>query len=325
VPDYFDRLRDVTVFEEQALLNSRSRTVSQNGSPARVRGMAVTPSFFRLVRVAPRLGRAFTDAEGEIGSERKAILSYALWQSMFGGDPAAVGKDIRIDEQPYAIVGVMPADFTFINPEVQLWVPAAFTADQKSDAQRHSNNWMNIGRLKPGATIQQAQAQVDALNAANLKRFPQYAELLVNAGFHSPIVTLQDYLVRDVRPILYLMWGGALFVLLIGAVNVANLVLVRSRARIKELATRLALGAGKARIARQLVTESVLLSLLSAAAGLLVGYAALRLLGTQNIQDLPRGNEIRLDGMAIAYTLALSAGIGLALGRSPSPTCCRRI
>src|SRR5262249_7054175 len=167
---------------------------------------------------------------------------------------------------------------TFVNPEVQLWVPAAFTADQKSDANRHSNNWMNVGRLKPGATLQQAQAQVDALNAANLKRFPQYAELLTNAGFHSPVVTLQDYLVRDVRPILYLMWGGALFVLLIGAVNVANLVLVRSRARIKELATRLALGAGKARVARQLVTESVLLSMMSAAIGLLIGYAALRVL-----------------------------------------------
>src|SRR5262249_1081409 len=160
--------------------------------------------------------------EGEIGGEKKAILSYALWQSAYGGDPGVVGKDIRIDEQPYAIVGVMPRDFNFVNPDVQLWVPAAFTPDQRSDAQRHSNNWTNIGRLKPGATLQQAQSQNDALNAANLKRFPQYAELLLNAGFHSPVVKLQDYLVRDVRPILYLMWGGALFVLLIGAVNVAN-------------------------------------------------------------------------------------------------------
>jgi predicted permease len=317
VPDYFDRLRDVTVFEEQALLNTRSRTIDQNGSPTRVRAMQATPSFFRLVRVSPQLGRAFTDAEGEVGNEKKVVLSYALWQSALGGEAQAIGRDIRIDGQPYTIVGVMPRDFSFIFPDIQLWVPAAFTPQLRADDQRHSNNWMNLGRLKPGATIQQAQAQVDALNAANLKRFPQYAELLVNAGFHSPVVALRDFLVRDVRPILYLMWGGALFVLLIGVVNVANLALVRSRARLKELATRLALGAGKSRIARQLVTESVLLTMISAAFGLVAGYAALQLLGTLNIQDLPRGSEIRLDGVVIAYTIAVAALIGVALGLIP--------
>jgi predicted permease len=317
VPDYFDRLRDVPGFEEQALLNSRSQTIEQNGAPTRVRVMNVTPSFFRLVRVTPMLGRIFTDAEGELGQEKKVILSYALWQAAFGGDPQAVGRDLRIDGQPYAVVGVMPRTFSFLQPETMLWVPAAFTPQQRSDDNRHSNNWMNIGRLKPGATLQQAQAQVDALNAANLKRFPQYAELLVNAGFHSPVVRLQDFLVRDVRPILYLMWGGALFVLLIGAVNVANLVLVRSRARIKELATRLALGGSKARVARQLVTESVILTMVAAAAGLTIGYSALRILGSLNIQDLPRANEIRLDGIVVGYTLGLSALIGLALGLIP--------
>jgi predicted permease len=317
VPDYFDRLRDVTAFEEQALLNSRSQTIDQNGAPTRVRVMNVTPSFFRLIRVQPILGRTFIDAEGEIGQEKKVVLSYAAWQAAFGGDPGVIGRDLRIDGQPHEIVGVMPRTFSFMQPDTMLWVPAAFTPRQKSDEQRHSNNWMNLGRLKPGATLQQAQSQVDALNAANLKRFPQYAEVLMNAGFHSPVVRLQDFLVRDVRPTLYLMWGGALFVLLIGAVNVANLALVRSRARIRELATRLALGAGRPRVARQLVTEGVVLSLAAAAAGLLVGYAALRLLGTLNIQDLPRGNEIRLDGIAVAYTLLISAVIGLALGLIP--------
>jgi predicted permease len=317
VPDYFDRLRDVTAFEEQALLNSRSQTIDQNGAPTRVRVMNVTPSFFRLIRVQPILGRTFIDAEGEIGQEKKVVLSYAAWQAAFGGDPGVIGRDLRIDGQPHEIVGVMPRTFSFMQPDTMLWVPAAFTPRQKSDEQRHSNNWMNLGRLKPGATLQQAQSQVDALNAANLKRFPQYAEVLMNAGFHSPVVRLQDFLVRDVRPTLYLMWGGALFVLLIGAVNVANLALVRSRARIRELATRLALGAGRPRVARQLVTEGVVLSLAAAAAGLLVGYAALRLLGTLNIQDLPRGNEIRLDGIAVAYTLLISALIGLALGLIP--------
>jgi predicted permease len=317
VPDYYDRLRDVSAFEEQALYNGRNHSIDQSGTPTRVRVTHATPSFFRLIRVAPLLGRTFTQEEGEIGNEKKAVLSYSLWQSQFGGDPQAVGKDIRIDGQPYAVVGVMPKGFYFLNPEVLLWTPLAFTPDQKADSSRHNNSWQNIGRLKPGATIQQAQQQVNALNAANLERFPQYKELLINAGFHTTVDRLQDTLVRDIKPTLYLMWGGALFVLLIGCVNVANLVLVRSRARLKELATRLALGAGRWRVGRQLVTESVLLTLVSAAFGLLVGYATLRLLGTLDIQELPRGEEIRLDGVVVAYTLGVAALIGFVLGLIP--------
>jgi putative ABC transport system permease protein len=317
VPDYYDRLRDVTAFEEQALYNGRNHSIDQNGTPTRVRVTHATPSFFRLLRVSPLMGRTFTPEEGEIGNEKKAVLSYALWQTQFGGDPQVLGKDIRMDGQPHTVVGVMPQGFYFLNPNVMLWTPLAFTADQKADSSRHNNSWQNIGRLKPGATIQQARQQVNALNAANLERFPQYKELLINAGFHTNVDRLQDTLVRDIKATLYLMWGGALFVLLIGCVNVANLVLVRSRARLKELATRLALGAGRWRIGRQLVTESVLLTMVSAAIGVLVGYAALRLLGTLNIQELPRGEEIRLDGVVIAYTLAIAAVIGFVLGLIP--------
>jgi putative ABC transport system permease protein len=317
VPDYYDRLRDVSAFEEQALYNGRNHSIDQSGTPTRVRVTHATPSFFRLLRVAPMLGRIFSPEEGELGNEKKAILSYALWQSQFGGDSQAIGKDIRIDGQPYTVVGVMPKGFYFLNPEVMLWTPLAFNADQKADSSRHNNSWQNIGRLKPGASREQAQQQVNALNAANLERFPQYKELLINAGFHTTVERLQDTLVRDIKATLYLMWGGALFVLLIGCVNVANLVLVRSRARLKELATRLALGAGKWRVGRQLVTESVLLTLVSAAIGLLVGYATLRVLGTLNIQELPRGEEIRLDGVVIAYTLGVAAVIGFVLGLIP--------
>jgi len=317
VPDYYDRLRDVKVMEEQALYQGRNLSIDQNGTPTRVRATLVTPSYFRLLRVAPALGRTFSEQEGEPGNEKKAVLSYSLWQSQFGGDPQAIGKDIRLDGQPYTIIGVMPKGFYFLNPNVMLWTPLAFTAQQKDDQQRHNNSWQNIARLKPGASIQQAQQQVDAVNAANLIRFPQYKELLINAGFHTTVDRLQDTLVKDIRATLYLMWGGALFVLLIGCVNVANLVLVRSRARMKELATRLALGAGRWRVGRQLVTESVLLTLVSAGIGLLVGYAALRLLGTLDIQELPRGEEIRLDGVVIAYTLATAAVIGFVLGLIP--------
>ena len=317
VPDYYDRLRDTTVYEEQAMYNGRNVSIDQSGIPTRVRITNVTPSFFRLLRIPPAVGRLFVEQDGEVGKEKVVILSYALWQSQFGGDPHAIGKDVRVDGQPYIVVGVMPKGFYFLNPDVMLWRPLAFTNEQKADSQRHSNNWQNIARLKPGATVQQAQQQVDALNKANLDRFPQYKELLINAGFHTTVVPLQEDVVRDIKKTLYLMWGGALFVLLIGCVNVANLVLVRSRARIKELATRLALGAGRLRVGRQLVVESVLLTMLSAAVGLLVGYGTLRLLGTINIQDLPRGQEIRLDGVVIAYTLGISALIGLILGLIP--------
>jgi predicted permease len=317
VPDYYDRLRETTVFEEQALYNGRNQSVDQNGTPTRVRVTQATPSYFRLLRVAPALGRAFSDQEGEPGNEKKVVLSYALWQSQFGGDPQAIGKDIRLDGQPYTVIGVMPKGFYFLNPNVMLWTPLAFTAAQKADTQRHNNNFQNIARLKPGATVAQAQQQIDALNKANLDRFPQYKELLINARFHTTVERLQDNLVAEIKATLYLMWGGALFVLLIGCVNVANLVLVRSRARLKELATRLALGAGRFRVGRQLVTESVLLTLVSAAAGLLVGYAALQLLGTLNIQELPRGEEIRLDGIVVMYTLVVAMVIGFILGLIP--------
>jgi predicted permease len=314
-PDYYDRLRETTVYDEQAMYNSSDVSVDQNGAPARVRIMNVTPSFFRVVEASPAAGRTFTDAEGEIGQEKKVVLSYALWQTQFGGDRSAVGRDLRIDGQPYTIVGVMPRTFRFITNDVMLWRALAFTPERKE--QRHSNSWRNIARLKPGATIAQAQAQVDALNKANLDRFPQYKQLLINARFHTTVVSLQDNLVTNIRTTLYLMWGGALFVLLIGCVNVANLVLVRSRSRLKELATRLALGAGRGRLSAQLITESVLLTLASAAAGLAVGYAALRLLSTLSIQDLPRGGEIAIDGVVIGFTLAIAASIGLLLGLIP--------
>ncbi len=316
-PDYFDRLRETDVFEEQAVYNGGNQSIDQNGTPIRIRMNRVTPSFFRLLRIAPALGRAFSEQDGEVGNDKKVILSYALWQSAFGGDPAAVGKDLRMDGVPFTIVGVMPKGFYFLNSNVMLWRPFAFTPQEKSDERRHSNNYSNIGRLKPGATIERAQQQIDAINARNLEQFPALKPLLINAGFHTTVDPLQETLVRPIKATLYLMWGGALFVLLIGCVNVANLVLVRSRARMKEMATRLALGAGRFRIGRQLVVESVLLTMLSAAAGLLVGYGALQLLGTLNIQELPRGEEIRLDGVVVACTLGVSALIGLVLGLIP--------
>ncbi len=318
VPDYYDRLRETTAFEEQALHVGTGVTLDQNGPPARIRAMHVTPSFFRVLRGQPLLGRTFTEDEGELGNDRKVVLSYGLWQSAFAGDATVVGREVRIDGQPCTIVGVMPQGFVYGQPDVMLWRALAFTPLQKSDDSRHSNNFQQVARLKPGATIERAQAEIDALNAANLDRFPQFKQLVINAGFYTFVNRLQDDLVREVRTTLYLMWGGALFVLLIGSVNVANLVLARTRARLKDLATRAALGAGRARIARQQVAERVLLALASTGAAIAVGWAALRLLGALNIEELPRGSEIRLDWIVVTATLGVGAAIGLLLGLIPT-------
>ena len=317
VPDYYDRLRETTVFAEQALFNHSSVSLDEDGVPTRVRVMNATPSYFRLVRVTPALGRPFTEQEGEVGNEKKVVLSDALWRSQFGGDPAALGQDLRLDGQPYTVVGVMPRGFQALAPGIALWRPLAFAPEEKADSERHSNNYWNVGRLKPGATLDEAQSQIDALNAANLERFPQYKEILINAGFHTVVDRLRDHLVRRVEATLFLLWSGAFFVLLIGCVNVANLVLVRTRARLKELATRLALGAGPWQVARQLVVEGTILATVVAVAGLVLGALALRAVGTFDLQDLPYGSEIGLDGTAALYAVLLSLGIGVVIGLLP--------
>jgi predicted permease len=317
VPDYYDRLRAVPALQEQALFNHSSVAVSQDGLPLRIRVANVTPSYFRVMPVHPELGRVFTEAEGEVGNEKEVLLSHALWRSLLGGDPAAVGRQLRLDGQPYTVVGVLPRTVEPLDPGVMAWRPLAFTPEDRSDDRRHSNNYWNVGRLRPGATLEQAQAQVDALNAANLDRFPNFREILQNAGFHTGVVRLQDHLVRHVKPTLYLLWGGALFVLLIGGLNVANLVLVRTRARLKELVTRLALGAGRAQVGRQLVVESLVLTFVAAALGLLLAALALRTLATLDLAELPYGSGIGIDRAAVAFVVLLASAIGVAMGLVP--------
>src|SRR4029078_8544420 len=170
VPDYYDRLRDMTVFDEQAMFRTRDPSLDVNGAPERIHTVHVTPSFLRLVQTAPASGRRFTDEEGELGKNRSVILSEGLRQRLFAGRDA-VGQNVRIDGDTFTVVGVMPADFTFVDPRVQAWIPLAFTDEQKKA--RYSNNHAYIGRLKPGATIAQAQAQVDGITTANLARFPE--------------------------------------------------------------------------------------------------------------------------------------------------------
>jgi predicted permease len=313
--DYYDRLQAITTLQQQAMFDSTDLTIDLNGKPERVTAMTATPSLFKLLEVTPLIGRTFHEEEGEIGAEREVILSFGLWRQMYGGAEDVLGKEMRINSRQYKIVGVMPADFTFINPEVRLWVPLAFTAQQKNA--RHSNNWHNIGRLKPGATLEQTQAQLDALNRANMDRFPQWKEILTNAGFHTSVIPLRDMLVKDVKSTLYLLWGGAVFVLLIGALNVANLMLARVTQRRKEFATRLALGAGRAQIIRQSVMESVLASGAGGVAGIALGAALLRSLMVIGLKQLPRVSEVRMDRAVVLVALAMSIGAGIVIGLIP--------
>jgi len=317
VPDYFDRVKRMTTLESLALWTTRNRAAGEPGRPERVLVMGVTPSFFRVARVQPERGRTFTEREGEPGQDDKVVLSHAYWQERYAGDPGVVGRQLRLDSRPHTIVGIMGKDFQLLEPDARLVVPLAFTAQEKSDENRHNNSWNSIGRLRDGATIAQAQAQVDLINAADLDRFPELKPLLVNAGFHTVVVPLQEDLVRDVKSRLYLLWGGTLLVLLIGCVNVVNLALVRSHARLRDVSMRLALGAGRVAVIKHLLTESVLLTIVSGLVGLMLGWGSLRLLGRLDLQQIPRGTEIGLDPVSVGFTLGIAVLLGIVIGIFP--------
>lgn len=313
--DYYDRRRDLTVFEEQAAFDTYGETIEVDGTPRRVDSMAATPSLFRLLRVEPAIGRAFTDEEGEVGEHRKVILSHGLWQQLFAGERGVTGKELRLSGRPHEIVGIMPAGFQFVFPDVRLWTPLAFSAEEKQA--RHSNNWFNIGRLKAGATPAQAQSQVDALNEANLELAPQMRQLLIDAGFHTKVMPLQEMLVGEVEGILFLLWGGALAVLLIGALNVGNLALVRLTLRRREFATRRALGAGRMQILRQFLVENMVVALTGGALGLAAGAWLLGAIQEYGLEQIPRGGEVRLDSVVVAVTLVAVVLVALATTALP--------
>jgi predicted permease len=319
VPDYFDRRRDMPAMEEQALFREAGVTISGNGlsEAERVSAMLVTPSFFRVLQTQPLRGQLFTDAQGELGQEKVVVLTHGFWQRLFGGRDDALGQDIRLGGEPYKVIGVLPQGFVFLNPDVQLFRPAAFSPREKSDESRHSNNWQHFGRLKAGTTLEQAQSQLDAINAANLERFPQWREILKNARFGSDVVDFQANLIGERRSTLTMLWGGAIFVLLIGGVNVANLVLVRSTSRIRELATRHAMGATFGRLTRQALTESTVLSVAGGLTGLGLGWWALQAAPFFGFDRLPSGAGLEFDMQVVGFTVLLIAIVGIGVGIIP--------
>ncbi len=318
VPNYVDRAKLTDVFQSYALYQWSGFRVGKGSSSEGVSAMNVTPSLFRVLRAAPSRGRLFTDDDGQPGRNKVAVLSRALAEKQEGGIDGVVGRDIRLDGQPYRVVGVLPESFTFLSPEIRVFVPLAFTDQDKSEEQRFSQNHEAIGRLAPGVTIQQAQARVDALNAAYIERAGPLKSALANAKYHTKVGSFEADMVRDVRGALELLWGGVLFVLLIAAVNITNLSLVRASGRVKELATRHALGAARSRVTRQLVTETTLVTVLGGAAGLGVGFWCLDALKKSGLWDLPRAHEIHMDGVVIAFTFGISVLLGLVVGAVPA-------
>ncbi|HEY7502402.1 MAG TPA: ABC transporter permease [Vicinamibacterales bacterium] len=327
-PSYFDRLQAMTTLEEQALFTFWSETLTVDGAPQEVRGMRATPSLFRVLRVPAALGRTFTDAEGEVGSDQKIVLSHSLWQRLYAGDPDVVGRTLRLGwtGSVYTIVGVMPRGFRFFDlasntrsgaaDGAQFWIPLTFTPEQRSDSARTRYGFFHVGRLRQGATVGHAQAQLDALHADIVKRFPQfrYDEL----GMYSAVTPLHEALTRPIRRTLYLLWAGAAFVLLIGAINLANLTLARASARRRELATRLALGAARLQVARQLLIEAVVPAAFGGIAGIAVGAAILQVLSADGLMNLPNATDARLSAASILFVAAVSLLVGVLTGLAPA-------
>ena len=320
-PDFFFRRDGVPAFEEVANYQGSGNTVGEAGSTERATSLMVTSTFLDVLRVQPVRGRNFTWEEMEPGLHQKVILSYAYWQDRFGGDDSVLEQDLRVDGVPYSIVGVLPETFRVAgrSQETDFLLPIPFPPEARSLEAWHSNSFSQIARLAPDASIEQARSQVDALNNRLIDEwpFPEARQLLDDAGFHTQIHPAKDDMLRDIRPSLLMLWAGVAFVLLIGCVNIANLMLARSNVRMRELATRLALGADRSRLGKQLLTEAVLLGVIGGGLGLFLGYAGLQLMGSLGVENLPRGAEVALDRTVVLFTLFLGLGAGVIFGSIP--------
>jgi putative ABC transport system permease protein len=280
------------------------------GEPVRISGLAVTPEVFSVLGVRPLMGRAF-DATANDRDETSVVLSYGLWQSQFGGDPRVLGKTIRLDATPRVIIGVMPAGFNFPTPNVQFWSPLVLREDDYAD--REDTYLQAIGRLAPGATFEQARAEFAAI-AARLRS--DHAETNAETGFS--FFRQRDFVLPRYRMMLLALCGASLSLLLLTGANLANLLLVRAAARERELAVRAALGAGRERLVRQMLTESVVLAIVGGAAGVLVAMLAVPLLSHLVPTTLPLAEAPHVDLRALAIGAAFTLLTGVGFGLIPA-------
>ncbi len=311
-PNYFERRGAIPAFSEIAVYRGGSAIIGEAGSPDRVSIGQASPSFFRLLGLAPALGRFFTEEENEYGRSDVVILTDAMWRQLFHGDPGAIGRTLRINDIPTTIIGVLPPTFRFLSSDARMWMPLPSSKEDRAPVSRHSNNMEMVARLNPGATLAQAQAQIDALNARLVKDDP-FAKLVTDAGFHTLVRDLHTDHVAQIRPTLLLLQAGVLFLLLIGAVNLANLLLIRASAHSRELAVRQALGASRRQVAAQIVTDTLVMALGGGVLGLAAGAAGLRALALLGTDRLPLGTSIAFDAPVAVTALAGAVAVGLLL------------
>jgi putative ABC transport system permease protein len=316
IPSYFDRRQRLTVFEEMAMFRWIDVVLETNGVVQRVRGDIGTPSLLRLIGVKPIYGRWFEDGDGEPGAERKIVLSHSLWQELFTGNPAAVGRDVIVDGRPFTVVGVMPSDFGIFRLDARFWIPAVYSADQRADDRRGWHDQYQIGRLRRGVSLDDARQQLAAFDASELARFSSLRASRERTGYHTTVERLQDVITRDVRPALTLLLVCSLLVLLIGSLNLATLTIARSRRYLGELATRRALGHGWRAMTMHLLARSSIIGALGGIGALLMASVLLSILRRVGLQEIPRAEGLGLDGASMlvcaAAALLASGIIGLA-------------
>jgi predicted permease len=300
-----------TSFDALTAAQYSSFNLTLEDAAERVTGARVTASFFDVFGVKPALGRPFTLAEDEPGKEQVVVLSHRLWARRFGTDPSIVGRDIRLGGQPYRVFGVMPASFDLTADSEELWVPMAFTAARKAT---HDEHYLTVfGRLKAGVSKEQALGELGRIAPGIAARFPKDAHGL---GFQ--VIAMTDDVIGDYRSRLFVLLGAVGFVLLIACGNIANLLLARAAARSGELAIRAALGASRARIVRQLLTESLMLALAASLLGLALAQSGIRALVAMSPPGVPRLDQAGLDGLVVSFTIAVALMCALIFGLAPA-------
>ena len=311
LPDYRDVEESNQVFDGMAVFASNQYNLTGTENAEQVLGAVVSTNFFPLLGTA-QLGRTFSAADDR---EPLAVISYDLWQRRFGGQQDVLGKTLGLSGKPHTIVGVMPPEFQFPNSQFKVWVPlgSAMEATPEQAQNRQLRIFRSIAHLKPGVTLAQAQADVDAISNRLQQQYPD-----TNAGVRLRVVSIYERLVGDVRPALLIILGTVGLILLIACANVANLLLARTTAREREIAIRSALGAGRWRVVRQLLTESVLLASIGGALGILLAAWSIDLLPMLGAQDIPRADAIRIDLPVLLFTTGASLLTGLLFGLAPA-------
>jgi len=309
--NYRDWKQGSTVFESIGLHHGAGGNLVGIGEPQSVAGTAVSFDLFPTLRVQPLIGRLFTETDDRDGAPATLILSYRLWQTQFGGDPSIVGRQLLLDSESFTVIGVMPQAFRFPVSEVMYWTPLRFNAQMYVD---RNDNWhYSVGRLRAGVTLEQAQAEMDVLAARSKQQFP--AE---NKDVGAILTRLEDDGVsQQARLLLYALSGAAACVLLIACANLASLLLARALERRRELAVRTAMGAGRERMIRQLMTESLLLAVGGGVLGVAIAYAAVPLLNRLVPTALPLASEPTVDLRVMLFAIALTVVTGLAFGLAP--------